>query len=348
MGIVEQCPLFLVGEMNSSYPVLGDVFAQKRLLASYLIETPVLAIPSKEAFLLCGFECELFIKLELLQRTGTFKARGALTSVGNLSKDELKLGVTAVSAGNHAIAVAYAALLFGTSAKVVMPKTANPFRIKRCKELEAEVVLCEDIQDAFKTVQRIREEEHRYFIHPFDDPLIALGTATLGAEFVLQAPMMQVAVIPIGGGGLAAGASSAIKQMLPNCRIFGVEPQGADTMSRSFRSGKPEAISEVNTIADSLGAPSSAQYSFSLCKMFLESVVTVSDEQLVSSMRLIFERLKLATEPAAAAALAAIRGPLREYAEGKKVGIIISGSNIDLPTFLSFLAKYPMTEPLRN
>ena len=147
-------------------------------------------------------------------------------------RDRLNKGVTAVSAGNHAIAVAYGDQLFGSSAKVVMPKTANSFRVKRCEELGAEVILCQDIQEAFKTVQRIQDEEQRYFVHPFDGPLVALGTATLGVEFVQQAPTMEIAVISIGGGGLAAGAGSAIKQMLPKCRIFGVEPEGANTMYR--------------------------------------------------------------------------------------------------------------------
>lgn len=332
--------------MSISFPQLGDVFVQKSFLSSYLIETPVIVIPPSEALLICGFECELYLKLELLQRTGTFKPRGVLTVMSSLSQEQLKSGVTAVSAGNHAIAVAYGARLFGSSAKVVMPKTANPFRVRRCKELGAEVLLCQDIREAFQAVQRIQDDEHRYFVHPFDGPLVALGTATLGVEFVQQAPKMEIAVISIGGGGLAAGASSAIKQMLPKCRIFGVEPEGANTMYRSFQSGKPEAIEKVNTIADSLGAPSAMQYSFSLCKKFLESIVMVSDEQLAKTMALMFERLKVVAEPAAAAALAAVCGPLRQHVEGKKVGIVVCGSNIDFQTFSATLAQYGLSKHL--
>lgn len=332
--------------MTISFPELEDIFSQQRFLSSYLVETPVIKIPSNEALLLCGFECELYLKLELLQRTGTFKPRGVLTVMSSLSTGQLNKGVTAVSAGNHAIAVAYGAQLFSSSAKVVMPMTANPFRVKRCKELGAEVLLCQDIQEAFKTVKQVQDEEERYFVHPFDGPLVALGTATLGAEFVRQVPGMGIAVISVGGGGLAAGVSSAIKQMLPETRIFGVEPEGANTMYRSFLSNRPEAISKVDTIADSLGAPSAMQYSFSVCKKFLESVVMVSDEQLVRAMVLMFERLKIVAEPAAAAALAAVCGPLREQVEGKKVGIVVCGSNIDFQTFSSTIAQYGLSDAM--
>src|SRR4029450_10788922 len=208
-----------------------------------------------------GADTEVFLKLELLQYTGSFKPRGALTTMLNLAPDALARGVTAVSAGNHAIAVAYAAKTLGATARVVMIKTANPFRVERCRSYGAEVVLAEDVHSAFATVKEIEKSEGRSFVHPYEGELTVLGTATLGHDWCRQAPDLDAVIVPIGGGGLAAGVACAVKLLRPKCQVFGVEPEGADSMHRSFAAGEPRSIEKVGTIADSLGAPFALPYS---------------------------------------------------------------------------------------
>jgi threonine dehydratase len=280
-----------------------------------------------------GAETQVFLKLELFQYTGSFKLRGALSVMLDLDRAALERGVTAVSAGNHAIAVAYAAHLLGATAKVVMPKSANPFRVERCRGYGAEVVLVDDVQQAFTLVEQIQHDEGRHFVHPFEGPLTALGAATVGLEFCTQTPNLDAVIVPIGGGGLCAGIATAVKQLQPGCLIFGVEPEGADTMHRSFAAGSPQSIDKVRTIADSLGAPMALPYSFELCRRYVDELVIIDDEQMREAMRLLFSSMKLAVEPAGAAATAALCGPLAERLRGRRIGIIVCGSNIDVGSF---------------
>lgn len=310
--------------------------AHKQLI-NRVLKTPCIPWDNATKNRLLGPDAQVNVKLELFQKGGSFKLRGALTVMDSLSPDVLKRGVTAVSAGNHAIAVGLAAQQMETSAKVVMPKSANPSRVAMCKSLGTEVILVDNVAKAFEEVRRIQDEEKRTFVHPFEGPLTALGTGTAGYEWLQQVPDLEAVILPIGGGGLAAGMASAIGQINPNCQLFGVEPEGADSMSRSFRSGKTESIEAVKTIADSLGAPFSMPYSFSLCQQFLEKVVLVDDDQIRSTMRLMFDELKLAPEPAAAASLAALLGPLRDELKGKKVGVIACGANIDPDSFYGYI-----------
>lgn len=303
-------------------------------LSAHLVDTPVLRCAALEDEL--GNDIEVFAKLEFLQRTGTFKARGALSVMLTLDDRQKALGVTAVSAGNHAIAVSYAAQVVGTHAKVVMTRSANPHRVERCRAYGAEIVIAEDVHQAFEAVERIREEENRVFVHPFEGEAIALGTATLGAEICDQVSDADALIIPVGGGGLCGGVSSAVRQMNPACRIYGVEPEGADTMRRSILAGRPESIDKVRTIADSLGAPFAMPYSFELCRRNVDEFLRVSDDDLKSAMRLLFRRLKMAVEPACAASTAALLGPLRERCAGQRVVILMCGSNIDWDTFQTY------------
>ena len=202
------------------------------------------------------------------------------------------------------------------------------------------MVLVNDVHEAFEEVNRIEEEEGRKFIHPFEGADTALGTATVGLELSEQLEPLDAVIVPVGGGGLIAGISAAIKQIRPGCKVYGVEPHGADTMSRSFASGKPEKIDKVDTIADSLGAPHAAPYSFGLARKFVDEIVKVSDRQMADTMELIFNEMKLAVEPAGASATAALRYPLRDKLEGKRVGIIVCGSNIDAEGFAEIVQKY--------
>jgi threonine dehydratase len=282
---------------------------------------------------------ELVLKLELFQYTGSFKARGAMNVMRALEGPALARGVTAVSAGNHAAAVAFAAQRLGTTAKVVMPKTANPARVALCRAFGAEALLVADVHEAFATVERIQQEEGRTFVHPFEGPLTALGTATLGWEFLHQVPGLDAVIVPVGGGGLAAGVAAAVKQMAPSCLVIGVEPTGADSMSRSFAAGSPQPAGPITTIADSLAPPYSLPYSFGLCRRFLDDLVLVDDDALCAAMYHLFLGAKLAVEPAGAAATAAVLGPLRERLAGCRVGLIVCGANIDAERYGEFLRR---------
>jgi threonine dehydratase len=313
-------------------PSLAEIEAAAQALRGLVALTPILELDGgRLSSNLAG--TEVVLKLELFQHTGSFKPRGALTVMLGLARNQLARGVTAVSAGNHAIATAYAAERLGTTAKVVMMKNASPVRIARSEKHGAEVLLAEDVHAAFALVQRIAEEEGRHLVHPFEGPRTALGTATLGREFLLQAGRLDAVLIPIGGGGLAAGMAAAIKQLQPDCRVFGLEPEGADSMHRSFRAGSPQKIERVATIADSLGAPFALPWSYGLCRRFVDELVLLTDEQMRAAMRLLYDELKLACEPAGAAATAALVGPLRERLRGQRVGVVVCGSNIDLATF---------------
>jgi threonine dehydratase len=322
-------------------PTLEAIRATRRRLGERVVTTPVRLWDDARLARLLGEGTRVFLKEELFQRTGSFKPRGALSVMLELSPDALARGVTAVSAGNHALAVAYAAAALGTTAKVVMPKTANAFRVQGCRELGAEVELVDDVHKAFERVHEIERGEGRTFVHPFEGPLTALGTATLGLELVEQVADLDAVIVPIGGGGLCAGVAAAVKLASPRTLVFGVEPRGADSMHRSFASGSPQALDAVRTIADSLGAPHAAPYSFGLCRRYVDELVLVDDDQLRAAMLLLFRSAKLAVEPAGAAATAALCGPLRERLAGRRVGAIVCGANIDHATFARQLAEAP-------
>jgi len=313
---------------------LADIEVTAAALAPHIRETPAWrwcdeALPTSP-----------WLKLELFQHAGSFKARGALNVMLALDAAQRARGVTAVSAGNHAIAVAWAARTLGTSAKVVMFKGADPFRIARCRGLGAEPVLAEDVHEAFALAQRVEQEEGRTFVHPFEGPRTSLGTATLGAELVRQVPGLEAVIVPIGGGGLASGLSAAIKLLEPGCQVFGVEPERNDVMLRSLRSGKPETVPQgaPKTIADSLSPPYTLPYSLELCRRYLDDVVLVSDDAMRAALALLFRSAKLAVEPAGAAATAALLGPLKERLRGKRVGLIVCGSNISTERYAEHLA----------
>lgn len=319
--------------MTNDIPHLGDIRAARERLGERVRETPLWHWRSDAIEREAGANTQVLLKLELFQHTGTFKARGALLNALTLSEEQKRRGVTAVSAGNHAIAVAFAARAIGTTAKVVMPKTANPVRVALSRSYGAQVMLVDDVHHAFDEVKRIEHEEGRTFIHPFEGETTVLGTATVGYELCNQVENLDAVIVPIGGGGLIAGIACAVKQMQPGCMVYGVEPEGADSMSRSFAAGSPQSIEKVNTIADSLGAPYALPYSFGIARRFVDETVTIPDHAMQRAMGLLFADMKLAVEPAGAAATAALCGPLRERLDGKRVGVIVCGSNIDLATF---------------
>ncbi len=311
------------------------------MLAPLVRETPVWLWSDELAERLFPPATGAVLKLELFQHAGSFKARGALCVMLALDPEARRRGVTAVSAGNHAIAVAWAARALTTTAKVVMPKTADPYRVERCRRLGAEVELAEDVHAAFARTEEIERSEGRSFVHPFEGPRTALGTATLGHELMRQDPDLEAVVVPVGGGGLAAGVSAAVKLLKPGCLVIGVEPTGNDTMLRSLQSGQPERAPEggYRTIADSLSPPYTMEYSLGLCRRYLDDLVLVSDDELRRALALLFHGAKLAVEPAGAAATAALLGPLRERLAGKRVGLIVCGSNIAPERYREHLAR---------
>ena len=314
-------------------PSIESIRALRDRLSGQIVQTPVLRCAALEDRL--GHDTMIYGKLEFLQHTGTFKARGALAAITSLTARQREAGVTAVSAGNHALATAYAARAVGTSAKIVMISTANPARVDACRALGAELVLTNDIHEAFAIVETIQEKEGRIFVHPFEGPAIATGTGTLGLEICEQLTDIDAVVVPVGGGGLIAGIANAIKLLRPDVEVVGVEPEGADSMRRSLAAGEPQALDQVNTIADSLGAPFAMPYSFALCQENVDRIVVVDDLQLRKTMGLLFQCMKIAVEPACAATTAALLGPLRKDFQGKTVALVFCGSNIDWATFAS-------------
>jgi threonine dehydratase len=210
-----------------------------------------------------------------------------------------------------------------------------------CHELGVEVQLAENVTEAFERVKEIEASEGRTFVHPYEGPRTALGTAGVGLELIDQmrdaGVSLDAVIVAAGGGGLTGGVACAVKQMSPGTSVYVVEPEGADTMYRSFQQNSPQSLDKVRTIADSLGAPRSEPYSFALNRAFVDEVVLVNDEQIRDGMRLLFRSAKLVTEPAGAAALAALMYPLRERLNGKTVGIIVCGGNIDAASFGRFI-----------
>jgi threonine dehydratase len=332
----------VTGESITAPPItLAQVEATARSLAGLVRETPTWAFRDELMERLLPPATGALLKLELFQYAGSFKARGALSVMQGLTPEALARGVTAVSAGNHAIAVSWAARTLGTTAKVVMPETADPFRVARCSALGAEVALAKDVHAAFALVERIEREEGRAMVHPFEGPRTALGTATLGRELLLQAPEVEAVIVPVGGGGLAAGVSAAIKQIKPSCLVIGVEPEANDVMQRSLESGKPERVPEggYRTIADSLSPPYTMPYSLELCRRYLDDLVLVSDDAMREALAILFRGAKLAVEPAGASATAALLGPLRDRLAGKQVALIVCGSNIAPERYVEHLTK---------
>jgi threonine dehydratase len=322
-------------------PTIDDIRANRARLGDFIITTPIRHLVDGAVAAAIGASTQVWLKEELFQRTGSFKPRGALSVMLDLDEAALARGVTGVSAGNHAISLGYCARILGSTAKVVMPKTANAFRVQLCRELGVTVELVDNVTAAFARVKEIESTEGRTFVHPFEGPKTALGTASVGMEFIDQVrergASLDAVIVAAGGGGLTGGVACAVKQMSPDTAVYVVEPEGADTMYRSFKTGSPQSIDAVRTIADSLGSPRCEPYSFALNRQFVDEVVLVNDDQIREAMRLLFRSAKLAVEPAGAAALAALMHPLRSRLDGKSVGIVVCGANIDPESFAKHL-----------
>lgn len=319
-------------------PTIEAVQQARRELGQRARETPAWLWRGHRLEAVVPAGASVWLKLELFQHAGSFKTRGAMLAMLRLDATRRARGVVTVSGGNHAMAVAYAAQAFGVHAKVVMPATASPARIESCRALGAEVVLVADVAAAFPTAQEIEEREGRAFLHPFESEAMVLGAAVLGMELLRQTGQLDALFVGIGGGGLAAGVAAAVKALQPRCHVFGVEPEGADAMHRSFQAGSPQRLDAVRTIADSLGAPMSLPYTYGLCRSLLDGLVKVDDDAICRAMWLLFADAKLAVEPAGAAALAAML-QLRDQLASQRIGLIVCGANIDHATYARCLER---------
>jgi len=277
------------------------------------------------------------MKAEHLQKTGSFKARGALNVMLQLPDDARRRGVTTISAGNHAQAVAWAARRAGVPARVVMPESAPRSKVEASRSYGAEVILHGTVFEAFEHALGLAERDGLTFVHPFDDPDVLAGQGGVGLELVEDLPDLGTVVVPIGGGGLVGGVAAAVARLRPDVRLIGVEPEGATAMRRSLDRGSPVRLEEVDTIADGLGAPMAGERTYPLVERFVDDVVVVTDRAIARAVIFLLERTKQLVEPGGAAGIAALQEGL--VAGGRDpVAVVLSGGNVDTASLPSILA----------
>ncbi len=312
---------------NGELVGLEQIRAARERIAPYVHHTPLMSA----TVLGERVDARLVLKAELFQKTGSFKPRGALNKLMNLSDEERSRGVISISAGNHAQGVAYAAGILGIAATVVMPAAAVRSKAEATRDYGAEVVLHGAMTELLAKAQAIQAERGLTFVAPFDDPYVIAGQGTVGLELMEDAPeALDAVIVSIGGGGLISGVAAAVKGISPRTRVIGVEPEGAAVMTKSLRAGAAQSDTP-HTIADGLAAPFAGVLNYAHVKAFVDDVVLVSDEEIVAAMRLLMERAKLLPEPAGAAAYAALlAGKVTGLPPGARVAVVVSGGNLDL------------------
>lgn len=279
--------------------------------------------------------CEVYLKTENLQITGSFKVRGAYYKISQLTEDEKKRGVVACSAGNHAQGVALASKKFGIKSIICMPDGAPISKVEATKSYGAEVVLVPGVyDDAHNYAEQLREEKGYTFIHPFDDADVIAGQGTIGLEIIDQLKDVDAIVVPIGGGGLASGVAFAVKSLNPKVKVYGVQSSGAPSMLNSVEHKKIEYLPSVYTIADGIAVKEPGKLTFDLCSKYLDKIVSVTDDQVSAAILALIEKQKMIAEGAGAVGLAAVMFGKIPDIKGKKVVCLISGGNIDV-TILS-------------
>ncbi len=282
---------------------------------------------------------DVLLKLENLQRTGSFKVRGAYVKIHSLSDSERKRGVVAASAGNHAQGVAHAATLLETKSTIVMPEGASPAKIDATKAYGAKVVLHGRVfDDSLELAKQISRKEDATFVHPFDDPAVIAGQGTVGLEMVEAQTDLDLVMVPIGGGGLISGVATAVKALKPKARVVGVQSEAFPSMYMAFKTGKLVPFRAEDTIADGIAVKQPGKLTYKLVKKHVDDVVLVNDGQIAEAIFLMLERMKLVVEPAGAAAVAAsIAGLVK--ARGEKCGVVVTGGNIDMYILDQIVAK---------
>jgi len=280
---------------------------------------------------------DLWLKCENLQKTGSFKARGALNAVLALSAAARERGVVTVSAGNHAAALAWSSRAAGVCCTTVMPATASRTKVEATASYGARVILHGSALDAFARAHEIADREGLTFVHPFDDESIVAGAASVGLEILEDMREPDAIVVPVGGGGLIAGVAAAIKLTSPRVRVYGVEPIGAAAMRLSLDVGHATRLESMSTIADGLAAPMAGKLPFELVNRFVDDVVTIGDGEIASAVAALLTRAKLLAEPAGAAATAAVLAGAIPLAPGGRIVAIVSGGNVDVDRLFAVL-----------
>ena len=325
---------------------LARIEEAARFLAGKVGRTPLLAssTAARAVATLAGGrlrDARLYAKAEHLQRTGSYKVRGATFRIARLTPAEHDAGVIAISAGNHAAAVAVAAGLLGVHAVVVMPETAVRSKVEACRGYGAEVILAgEDTSEAWAAMERIRDERGLTFLHPFDHLDTITGQGTLGLEIVDDLPDVDVVVAGVGGGGMACGLAAAVKGRRPGSRVYGVEPRISNALTRGLEAGAPVPIRPIS-VADGLNAPFASATTIALARALLDGIVLLDDAEILAGVRFAAERMKQVLEPAGAAALAAVlhgRVPIRD---GERACVVFSGGNVDLGRFADLVGSAP-------
>lgn len=275
-------------------------------------------------------ESDVYLKPECLQKTGSFKIRGAYYKISQLSDEEKARGVIACSAGNHAQGVALGATAMGVKSLICLPEGAPISKVEATKRLEAEVCLVPGVyDDAYQKALQLRDEHGYTFVHPFDDENVIAGQGTIGLELIEQLPDMEAVVAPVGGGGLISGLAFAIKSLNPKVKIYGVQAEGAASMVNSVHDHHPETLPSVSTIADGIAVKSPGTITFETCSKYVDDIVTVTEDEICAAILKLIESEKMVAEGAGAASVAAVmynKVPVK----GKKTVCIVSGGNIDV------------------
>ena len=306
---------------------MDDVIAASKRIEGHGHRTPILT--NKTIDELTGKK--IFFKCENFQKIGAFKFRGGWNTISSLSEEEASKGVCTHSSGNHAQAVAYAAMKRNIPAHIVMPRNAPKVKIQAVEGYRANITLCEPTLKARReTLEKIAKKTGAYIVHPFNEPKVIAGQGTCAMEMIEDIGELDAICAPIGGGGLMSGTCIAARSMLPNVRLFGAEPKGADDAYQSLKKGKLIPQNNPKTICDGL-LTSMGENTWNILKDHLEDIITVSDEEVVTAMKLIWERMKIIIEPSCATPLAAVLTPeFRELENIETIGIILTGGNVDL------------------
>lgn len=300
------------------------------LISKYIHRTPVLT--SKSINEICG--CELFFKCENFQKIGAFKIRGALNAALTLPESKLKNGICTHSSGNHAQAIAYAAKILGIKAYIVMPDNSPKVKTDAVKGYGAEIFFCEPtLQAREDNMKKVIDKTNAEFIHPYDDYRIITGQATCAKELLEEIADLDAIITPVGGGGLLSGTLLSANYISPKTEVFAAEPEGAADAIYSIKSGKIEKAKYIDTIADGLLTTLGTK-NFEIIKKYIKGIILVSDIEIIESLKIIFQRLKIVVEPSSVTALAAIIKQ-KDYFQKKKIGVILSGGNIDTALFAS-------------
>ena len=310
-----------------------DIQAARRSIAGRVHLTPMFTSTA------IGHEigATVYLKAELFQKTGSFKPRGALNKIRQLTPEQKARGLITVSAGNHAQGLAYAAAAHGVACTVVMPASASPAKVRAARGYGATVVQHGEGGQIFDYAFTLQKERALTFVHPFDDLDVMAGQGTVGLEIVEQAPELDVVVVGVGGGGLISGLATAIKYLRPHVKIYGVEPVGAAKMRRSLDEGRAIQLERLETIADGLAPPMAGQHTYPIVKALVEDVIIVTDAEIVTGMKVLMSRCKLMAEPAVAAATGALLAGKVPVPPGSKVVAVVSGGNLDLDELRNIL-----------